>query len=300
MAISWMRLHPEEMNDAKDEKNKRLAEEFQKSVGDRAGEVAVKIFNGFATDGEMEWENWADHWRSFNTEDYKIAFAKVVDEHATAFGELYPNFTPMEAAGIIDNDLIGKMVLDPEVKEEMETSPEAFMDAKCWGLRNVGLMRAASAQIDAKNAKKIINLWLELETLTEVWRKGSYMLTSIEAQENPDLDRFAGFRARLENKFAWVYGYLSKVHVDLFDEIETFDSRDPMGKVIHGIRPSTFIKYKKNIEESFLKHKKLTESNLADTIAKISTWNTYFGVKEIFEEEEAEGGEGGEGEGGPI
>lgn len=70
--------------------------------------------------------------------------------------------------------------------------------------------------------------------------------------------------------------------------METFPSKDPMGKVIHGIRPSTFEKYKRNIEESFLKHKKYTESKLADTIAKISTWNSYFGVKE---EEEEEGGQ---------
>ena len=108
------------------------------------------------------------------------------------------------------------------------------------------------------------------------------------AQENPDLDRFSGFRARLENKYAWVYGFLSKLHIDLFAEMETFPSKDPMGKVIHGIRPSTFEKYKRNIEESFLKHKKYTESKLADTIAKISTWNSYFGVKE---EEEEEGGQ---------
>ena len=134
-------------------------------------------------------------------------------------------------------------------------------------------------------------MWIELETVTDGWRKGSFLLLPPAAQENPDLDRFSGFRARLENRFAWVYGFLSKRHIDLFAEMETFDSKDPMGKVLHGIRPSVYDKYKLNIEESFLKHKKLTESKFADTISKISTWNSYFGLRE----EEGEGEDRAEG-----
>ena len=74
--------------------------------------------------------------------------------------------------------------------------------------------------------------------------------------------------------------------------MNTFESKDPMGKVLHGIRPSQFEKYKKNIEDSFLKHKKHTEATVADVIAKIGTWNSYFGVKED-EEGEGEGGDEG-------
>jgi hypothetical protein len=62
---------------------------------------------------------------------------------------------------------------------------------------------------------------------------------------------------------------------------------------LHGIRPSEFIKYKKNIEDSFLKHKSLIQATLTDIVAKLSTWNTYFGLKfdgeEVYDEYPVEG-----------
>ena len=84
------------------------------------------------------------------------------------------------------------------------------------------------------------------------------------------------------------------MYIDLFAEIETFSSIDPMGKVLHGIRPSEYQKYKRNIEDSFLKHKSHVTSTLNDIVAKLSTWNTYFGLtwegipEEIEVEAEAE------------
>jgi hypothetical protein len=75
-----------------------------------------------------------------------------------------------------------------------------------------------------------------------------------------------------------VYGHLNNQYIQLFNEIETFDSKDPMGKVMYGIRPSTFDKYKRNIEDSFLKHKKHVEATVTDVVAKLSTWHTYFGL----------------------
>jgi hypothetical protein len=288
LAISWARLHPEEMNEAKDEHNESLGEQFKKQAGDKAGYTAVKIFNGFANEEEMAWESYAEQWRAHNNEEYLEAQNKLIDENAALFVEEYPHYTAAEAASVIENDVLSQLILDDEVKEELTVLPEHFTNAKCWGLRNVGLLRAATAQLTARNEAKLKGLWIELETATDGWKKGSYLLLPPAAQDNPDLDRFSGFRARLENKYAWVYGFLSKLHIDLFAEMETFDSRDPMGKVIHGIRPSILEKHVRNIEDSFLKHKKSTELHLADVIAKISTWNSYFGIKEE-EEVVAEG-----------
>ena len=278
LAIAWLRLHPEEVSAAKDEINAGLAEEFKRQFGDKCGEIAVKIFNNFAEDDEIAWANHAEHWRSFNADLYQERQNKFIDEQRDEFVAEFPNFTAMEAAGVLENAAVAKLVTDPEVAEELAVPADLFMRATCWGLRNQGLLRAARAQVNAKNEKKMAKLWPELEALTDGWRKGAYNNLTPAMIKDPKLDRFLPFRERLLNKFAWVYGHLNRLYIELFEEIESFDSKDPMGKILHNIRPTTFEKYKRNIEDSFLKHKKYIESTVTDVVAKLSLWNTYFGI----------------------
>ena len=288
MAISWARLHPEEINEARDNLNEKTGEEFKKQFGEKAGNIAVKIFNGFAEEDEMVWENHAMHWRSFNTETYIAEQDKFIDAQSLAFEEEYPNFTPMECASVIENEALSKLITDPEAAEDYEVTTDQYMRAKCWGLRHQGLLRAAKAKIDIKNDKQLHTLWPELENVTDGWRKGAYTSLTREQIKDPKLDRFYGFRQRLLNKFAWVYGHLNRMYIELFAETETFPSKDPMDKVWHGIRPTEFEKYKKNVEDSFLKHKMQVGASLNDVVAKLGTWNTYFGIKDYDNEEGGE------------
>jgi len=278
LAISWIRLNPEEVSAAKDTINEGIGEEFKKNFGDRAVEVAVRIFNGFAEEDELVWEQHAVHWKSFNTDIYVERQARFIDEQRDAFAEEFPNFTAVEAASVMENFELSKLVTDAEVREELTVSSDQHMRATCWGQRNQGILKAARAQLDAKNEKKLSQLWPEIEQVTDGWRKGAYNTLTRAMIKDVKLDRFHGFRFRLLNKFAWVYGYLNLRYIQLFKEIEAYDSTDPMGKVLHNIRPSTFEKYKRNIEDSFLKRKKQVESAVTDIVAKLSTWHTYFGL----------------------
>ena len=62
-----------------------------------------------------------------------------------------------------------------------------------------------------------------------------------------------------------------------------------MGKVLHGIRPSVYDKYKLNIEESFLKHKKLRASSRTLSVRYL------LGIATSVCEEEGEGEDRAEG-----
>ena len=285
LAISWIRLNPEEVNDARDQLNEKLSEEFQKQFGEKTPGLAVRIFNGFAEQDELHWESHAGHWRAFNADVYEAELKRLIDAQSDAFIEEYPNFTPMEAASVIENEALSKLIADEDMKEELAVTPDQYMRAKCWGLRHQGLLKAAKAKIDLKNDKQLETLWPELEQVTDTWRKGAYTSLTPAQIKDHKLDRFYGFRERLLNKYAWVYGHLNRMYLELFAETETFDSADPMGKVIYGIRPSEFEKYKRNIEDAFLKHKIHVQTTLTDVVGKLGTWNTYFGLSWGDEEE---------------
>ena len=124
MCVCWIRLHPEEMGEVRDEQNMQLADDYIKEFKDKAGELAVKIFNDFATEEEQQWREYAEQYKSFYSEDYRNAFNKLVDDNAAVFADTYPNFTAMEAAGGVENHTLATLVLDPEVAEELQVSEE--------------------------------------------------------------------------------------------------------------------------------------------------------------------------------
>jgi hypothetical protein len=111
------------------------------------------------------------------------------------------------------------MIRDEEVKATNVFDHVVYFNARCWGMRNQGLLRGATKKLRAKHATMATKLWVDLEAQTDSFRKGSYLLTPAEIRDSSSLDRFFGFRARLENKFAWLFGYLTKMHFEYYNEI---------------------------------------------------------------------------------
>ena len=185
LAISWARLHPEEMNEAKDAMYLKESEIFHKQFGERTPGIAVRIINQFGSNDEMAWEIHANHWKAFNSEEYKQAQDKFITEKKEEFVEEFPNYTAMEAASVIENHTLSSLVIDPDVQQELFVENEAFIRAKCWGLLNQGLLRAAKAKLDTKNAKQVLLLWPELENVTDSWRKGKYHCHSLPSLSLP-------------------------------------------------------------------------------------------------------------------
>jgi hypothetical protein len=90
----------------------------------------------------------------------------------------------------------------------------------------------------------------------------------------------------LENKFAWLFGYLTKMHFEYYNEMEKMELTDPFGKMVHNIRPTKLDKYLKDQDKAFLKHKREVEHGLGDVLAKLSTWNSYFGKRKDPDEKD--------------
>ena len=61
--------------------------------------------------------------------------------------EKYPEKTAEEAARIIENSCLLMFVTDPELKTELTTDASTLSQARCWGVKNQGMLRAATAMI---------------------------------------------------------------------------------------------------------------------------------------------------------
>ncbi len=285
--MAWIRLNPSLMLQAKDEYHLSLAEKFKAQFKD-AATACFNIMNGLLPPEQIsdyDWHDYADHWRAFNLEEYKAVSDKKVDEMANSFKASFPEFTHKEAARILYNERIGKYIQDPEVLAELQTDASIIFNASCYRTRNQGMVRAAMEQIEHDAKQRGIREWISLTEVTENFRKGSYMSTPPEAQKDPSLDRFKGFRDRLLNIHAWFYGYLCKQQEDKLLELEKAEYMDPFTKTQHRIRPTEEKKVLKETDEKYVAMKRRLESEVHDIFTKLSTWNTYFGWVESATED---------------
>ena len=238
-------------------------------------------------DEESEMKKWGEHavqWKTFHTDEYNEVEQAEIDKQAAAFKEEVPNNLPTEAAKVIENELICRYVKDQEVLTELKPTKQKHLMAKCWGIRNQGLLRAALEAFNHENDQLHIRLWNELEDASERFTKGSYLYLSDEAKKNVKQDRFFGFRARLQNKYDWLHAYVLRQRDACIEHLKKLEMDDPMYKVQHRVRPSVAEKFQRANERKFLEAKAGTEDKLRDKLNKISCWNTYFGLaSEEFE-----------------
>jgi hypothetical protein len=272
--VSWIRLNPEAIGQARDERNYFISEEFAAKFSNETGEMAYKIINGLSNEEEAQWYEWAQHWATFNSEAYAKGSNKVIDTMAQDFEYEFPNTNfATEACRVIDNDALSRYTDDKELLTEIQQQTVTVNNALCWGLRNQGLLRGANEKRRVEILSKYTRMWIEITDQTENFTKGSYNFSS-----DPSQDRFVGFRDRLKNRFAWLHAYLLKTQDEKLKDMEDMDLRDPMFKITHNLRPSEAAKIIKREESTFFTHKANTERTLAETILRLSYWNTYFGI----------------------
>ena len=280
----WIRLHPEEMNAARDEQNQYKAQLFEEQFPNGTAEVCFKVLNGWGNSEEMQWVEYADHWKAFNMERYDAAADALLKEMAGDFVEQYPTNTFMEAARVLEWGAVHPFILDEEVQAEYEVSPKELLNANCWTTLNQGLVRKGRAQLAAVNQSNVSKQWAELLLQTESLQKGSVLLSYSQPpaydEQGQLIDRFAGFRNRLANKFAWMYGYLCLQQTQLCQEIANLAMVDPIEKVLHRVRPSQLQQVKRAREDEYQAQRQKLDARLEGVISKIAQWNTYFGLGE--------------------
>jgi len=308
---SWIRLHPEEMNAARDERNVYNAQQFEEQFPEATAEVCFKVLNGWGNSEEMLWVEVADHWKSYNMEKYEAASAVLLKEMAADFEDKYPTNTFLEAARVLDHDAVYHFIVDAEVKAEFEIAPKELLNANAWNTLNQGLVRKGRAQLATQNAVTVSKQWTELQLLTDNFQKGSVLFSSMQPvvldEQGQPIDRFLGFRNRLSNKFAWLHGYMCVQQSDLLKEITDLAMLDPIEKVLHRVRPSQLEMVRRAREDQFQHQRRALEEKLDVLIARIAAWNTYFGWTDGEEAAQGqqllqlsfENGEG-EGEGGEL
>jgi phage FluMu protein Com len=285
--ICWMKLHPQAISEVKDEMGRQLAEDFSHQFKSETAVDAFRIVSGIATDAEMIWRDQAVEWRTFNETAYNEAAEQQVTQMAKEFREnLSKALDPAtEAARIVNSNTIAELITDEECRKEHEQNKFVYFNAHCFQIRNQGLVRAAMAKLLVEQAANAHRMWGELETATENFRKGSYLFVTQEARENVSQDRFYGFRARLLKKFAWLYGYLCYRQIELVKDVNSFESRDPYGKVFHNVRPSEHKKVMREKFEEFKDFRGEVETGLKEIFSKLSVWNTYFGLHPVFSDQ---------------
>lgn len=289
--VSWMRLHPEEVNAARDEQNAYLASLFEENFPKNTGEVCFKVLNGWGNAEEMDWVEYADHWRSFNMELYDEAGEALVLEMGADFVEKYPTNTYQDAARIIMNNDISYYILDADVQKEYVAETKDLLNANCWSVKNQGMLRKGKEQLTAEYKKNLTRQWSDLLLQTDKFQKGSILLSTTPSGASSGsshdegasggahaTDRFAGFRNRLANKFAWMHGYLCYRQACVVKEMEKLEMDDPLNKVHHRVRPSEFDKVDREREEGFLKKRAAMEAEYQELVERITAWNTYFGI----------------------
>jgi hypothetical protein len=282
MCECWTQMFPEEYKAARFEYDTELATAFETKHGkDKAGLLSYQIINGLEEAAEHKGDTEAAFkWRDFNIDAYISIEKGIIDNHASNFYSEFPFDTYLEAAKTIESDALVKYMKDAEVVAQLKQDPDKLGRAKCWGIRNQGMLKKGLSNVLHENKNTATRLWNELYDVSEQFRKGSYLLTPEDVRDDPSKDRFFGFRQRLKVKYDWLLGYLLKTNEQSIKELEDFDLIDPLNKISHNVRPSEAKKVYREKERNFLTEKNKAEHTLADTIEKLSLWNSYFGAKE--------------------
>ncbi len=287
---SWIRLHPEEMNAARDERNVYNAQQFEEQFPEATAEVCFKVLNGWGNSEEMQWVELADHWKAFNMEKYEAASISLLREMSGDFEEQYPTNTYLEAARVLDNEAVYHFIQDAEAKAEYEIPSKELLNANAWNTLHQGLVRKGRTQLAAQNAVNVSKQWAELVAQTDNFQKGSVLFSSMQPvvldEHGQQVDRFLGFRNRIANKFAWLHGYMCLQQNELLKEITDLAMVDPIEKVLHRVRPSRLELVRRAREDEFQAQRRALEDKLDALIARIGTWNTYFGWNAEGEEQQ--------------
>ena len=182
----------------------------------------------------MQWVEYADHWRSFNTEKYDDCSEALTVDMGKDFLEAFPVETYYQCARIIESNGISKFIRDEAVAAEMVHTEREVLNANCWGVKNQGMLRKGRTRLFAEYKTTSDKMWLNISNESDHFRKGSIVLIQSSGTE----DRFQGFRDRLQAKYAWLYGYLCSTQATLWAKLEDMEHNDPIGKVLHRVRPS--------------------------------------------------------------
>jgi hypothetical protein len=295
--VCWMKLHPDEMNIARDEKTSSTAQMFADQFPDGTAEVCFKVLNGWGNAEEMVWVEYADHWRSFNMEKYEAAADIILKELSQDFAEKFPTNTYQEAARILENEAVSHYIVDEEVKAEYVVAPKDLLAAQSWATLNQGLARKGRNEIAAEESVKLSKQWAELLQATDHFQKGSALLSSEQVptydEQGVLIDRFLGFRNRLSNRFAWMHGALCLSQITLAQEIANMNISDPIEKVLHRVRPSKLRDVQRAREDAYQNQVRQLEEKLGLVVSRISAWNTYFGsVDSDQQQQQLEWGDG--------
>jgi len=279
-ALCYSRLYPSEFRQAQDEKDLGKAKEFAEHFPEETSLIAFQILNSMCSPSLLEWTEYAKHWRNFHSEEYTKTELNQTTQMATKFKEEYVFNTHTEAAKVTIDELISQCMEDQEAGQEIYPGLEKIYNAKSWGLRNQGLYRSGLKTIEAEYASRATRNWNELKDLTLDFTKGSYFSLTEEMKANETLDRFKGFRDRLEKKFAWLIGYLYYRQSEYIKNIESLKTKDPSERILHNIRPTELKQYEMKLEKDWLNEKAKNELGLSEIIQKIASWKTYFGTHE--------------------
>ena len=281
-ALCYSRLYPSDYQHAIDEEDEKKANEFTSYFPEETSLNAFRILNGMCPANLLEWTEYAKHWRAFHSEEYTKTERNQTEQMALKFKEQHVFHTHMEAAKISINELISQCMEDIEQASELYPGVENIYNAKSWGLRNQGMYRHGLKMVGQEYQSRSVRNWTELRELTLDFTKGSYFGLTDEMKTHPALDRFKGFRERLEKKFAWLLGYYYYRQADGIKRLEELLTKDPSERILHNIRPTELKAYEKKLEKDFLTEKVTLEKDLAETLQKITVWKTYFGQHETI------------------
>jgi hypothetical protein len=180
----------------------------------------------------------------------------------------------------VNNSNLFQYIRDTETANDYAVTPATLVKAKCWAVKNQGLMKKGLQQLAAESESLSNRQWFELVDVTQDFQKGSYLYVTEEDKKNIISEKFFGFRQRLEKRYSWLFAYYMKRFNETTTELEELLLEDPSMKVYHRIRPSQESAIQKAHETAYFKRKQKAEENYATLTHKLSQWNTYFGSAE--------------------
>ncbi len=166
--------------------------------------------------------------QSFNLDAYKEAGDALLKEMSQDFVELFPLETYMNAVKTITNNAIAQYITDEEVYNQFVAEPRTLLLANSYATTHQGLIRKGLATYSIEQQSMFNGQWMELESQTVGFIKGSAVQAGAAA--GTDADRFVGFRGRLSSKCAWAYGYLNWKQYELLKKLEKLNMDDPISK----------------------------------------------------------------------
>lgn len=278
-AICWIKYHPNLIAEEKDARGKIMAGDFQEQFKGNTAPMAFKIINQLIGNDspDMKWIDHAEAWKSINSEKYDEEADKIVVLLKDKFAKKYPIKTAWEAVMAVEHELVSKYITVASVASEYSTNPEEYFGAKSYISKNVGMARAARELVQKDMYTQQKRSFDELAHTTELFIKGSYLLTEEAQKYDPTKDRFSGFRDRLEQKYALLYGYLLKRQQDIWDNMEDLKASNPMEHNWHNLRPTKADKIIRDAEDKYLKEKAGMEASYDEIFQMLNSWHTYFG-----------------------